>query len=52
MINQKEMNSEEIRTFYVAATRERKFFVLTLLDRVKDKILVGFPKEHWNYVQS
>ena len=50
MINQKEINSEEIRTFYVAATRARKLFVLALPDSVKDKTLVRFPKEYWDYV--
>lgn len=50
MINQKEIDSEEIRTFYVAATRARKLFVLALPDSVKDKTLVRFPKEYWNYV--
>lgn len=50
MINQKEINSEEIRTFYVAATRARKIFVLALPDSVKDKSLIRFPKEHWDYI--
>lgn len=50
MINQKEIDSEEIRTFYVAATRARKLFVLALPDTVKDKTLVRFPKELWDYL--
>ena len=50
MINQKEINSEEIRTFYVAATRARKLFVLALPDSVKDKTLVRFPKEYWDNI--
>lgn len=50
MINKKEINSEEIRTFYVAATRARKLFVLALPDSVKDKTLVRFSNEYWDYV--
>lgn len=50
MINQKEIDTEEIRTFYVAATRAKKLFVLALPDTIKDKSLVRFPKEHWDYM--
>jgi superfamily I DNA/RNA helicase len=49
MINQKEIDTEEIRTFYVAATRAKKLFVLAVPDTIKDKSLVRFPKEHWDY---
>jgi len=49
MINKKEIDSEEIRTFYVAVTRARKLFVLALPDTIKDKSLVRFPKEFWDY---
>lgn len=49
MINQKEIDSEEIRTFYVAATRAKKLFMLAIPDTIKDKSLVRFPKEHWDY---
>lgn len=50
MINQKEINTEEIRTFYVAATRARKLFVLAIPDTINDKSLVRFPREHWDYI--
>lgn len=50
MINQKEIDTEEIRTFYVAATRSKKLFVLAIPNTIKDKSLVRFPKEHWNYI--
>lgn len=50
MINKKEIDSEEIRTFYVAATRARKLFVLALPDTIKNKTLVRFPEELWDYI--
>lgn len=50
MINQKEINTEEIRTFYVAATRAKKLFVLALPDTVKNKTLIRFPKNYWDYI--
>jgi len=49
MINQKEIDTEEIRTFYVAATRAKKLFVLAVPETIKDKSLVRFPKELWEY---
>ncbi len=49
MINQKEVDTEEIRTFYVAATRAKKLFVLAIPDTVKDKSLVRFPIEYWDH---
>jgi superfamily I DNA/RNA helicase len=49
MINKIAINTEEIRTFYVAATRAKKLFVLALPDTIKDKSLVRFPKEYWDY---
>ncbi|KAF5065487.1 hypothetical protein DSECCO2_273310 [anaerobic digester metagenome] len=50
MINQKEIDTEEIRTFYVAATRAKKLFVLAIPDTIKDKSLVRFPREFWDYL--
>lgn len=50
MINQKDINTEEIRTFYVAATRAKKLFVLAIPNTVKDKSLVRFPKAYWDYI--
>ncbi len=50
MINKKEIDSEEIRTFYVAATRARKLFVLALPDTIKNKTLVRFSEELWDYI--
>lgn len=50
MINTKPIDSEEIRTFYVAATRARKLFVLALPDKKKATMgTVRLPKELWNY---
>lgn len=50
MINQKEIDTEEIRTFYVAATRAKKLFVLAIPNTIKDKSLVRFPRKYWDYV--
>lgn len=50
MINRKEINTEEIRTFYVAATRAKKLFVLAIPDTIKDNSLVRFPREYWDYI--
>lgn len=50
VINQKDINTEEIRTFYVAATRARKLFVLAIPDTIKNESLVRFPQKHWQYV--
>lgn len=50
MINKKAIDTEEIRTFYVAATRAKKLFVLAIPDTIKDKSLVRFPEEYWDYI--
>lgn len=50
MINKKPIDSEEIRTFYVAATRARKLFVLAIPDTITDKSLVRFPTQYWDYI--
>lgn len=50
-INTKPIDSEEIRTFYVATTRTRKLFVLAVLDTLKKKTFVRFPEEYWDYVE-
>ena len=53
MINTKPINSEEIRTFYVAATRARKLFVLALPDKKKASMdTVRLPKDLWDYKDS
>ena len=53
MINTKPINSEEIRTFYVAATRARKLFVLALPDKKKASMdTVRLPKDLWDYKGS
>lgn len=53
MINTKPINSEEIRTFYVAATRARKLFVLALPDKKKASMdTVRLPKDLWDYRDS
>ena len=49
MLNTKEIDSEVIRTFYVAATRARKLFVLALPSTVKNKSLIRFPENLWDY---
>lgn len=50
MINTKPIDSEEIRTFYVAATRARKLFVLALPDKKKAAMdTLRLPKELWDY---
>lgn len=49
IINTKDIDSEEIRTFYVAATRAKKLFVLALPDTIKDKTLTRFPVEYWDF---
>lgn len=49
MINKKDIDSEEIRTFYVAATRARKLFVLAIPDTIKDSSMVRFPQGYWEY---
>lgn len=51
MINQKSIDTEEIRTFYVAATRAKKLFVLAIPNTVKDKTLERLSKEYWDYVE-
>lgn len=50
MINKNGIDTEEIRTFYVAATRAKKIFVLALPSTVRDNSLVRFPIEHWDYM--
>ena len=53
MINTKPIDSEEIRTFYVAATRARKVFVLALPDKKKASMdTVRLPKAFWDYKDS
>ena len=53
MINTKPIDSEEIRTFYVAATRARKVFVLALPDKKKASMdTVRLPKDLWDYKGS
>ena len=53
MINTKPIDSEEIRTFYVAATRARKLFVLALPDKKKASMdTVRLPKDLWDYKSS
>ena len=53
MINTKPIDSEEIRTFYVAATRARILFVLALPDKKKAFMdTVRFPKDLWDYKGS
>ena len=53
MINTKPINSEEIRTFYVVATRARKLFVLALPDKKKASMdTVRLPKDLWDYKDS
>ena len=53
MINTKPIDSEEIRTFHVAATRVRKLFVLALPDKKKAFMdTVRFPKDLWDYKGS
>jgi superfamily I DNA/RNA helicase len=50
MINTKPIDSEEIRTFYVAATRARKLFVLALPDKKNVPTeTTRLPKDFWNY---
>lgn len=49
MLNKKDIDTEEIRTFYVAATRAKKLFVLAIPDTIPDKSLLRFPKEYWEY---
>ncbi len=50
MINTKPIDSEEIRTFYVAATRARKLFVLALPDKKNAPTeTTRLPKDFWNY---
>lgn len=50
MINKKNIDSEEVRTFYVAATRAKKIFVLAIPDTIKDSAMVRFPKIYWEYI--
>jgi len=53
MINTKPIDSEEIRTFYVAATRARKLFVLALPDKKKASMdTLRLPKDLWDYKDS
>ncbi len=52
MINQKDINTEEIRTFYVSATRAKKLFVLAIPNTIKDKSLVRFPKAYWDLLTN
>ncbi len=53
MINTKPIDSEEIRTFYVAATRARKLFVLALPNKKKVSMdTARLPKELWDYKDS
>lgn len=53
MINTNPIDSEEIRTFYVAATRARKLFVLALQDKKKAAMdTARLPKELWDYKGS
>ena len=50
MINTKPIDSEEIRTFYVAATRARKLFVLALPDKNNTPTdTERLPAEFWDY---
>lgn len=50
MLNKKEIDSEEIRTFYVAATRAKKLFVLAIPETIEKESLVRFPTKHWDYI--
>lgn len=50
MINEFDTATEEIRTFYVAATRARKLFVVAFPETTKKKTLVRFPEDKWTYV--
>lgn len=50
MINTKPIDSEEIRTAYVAMTRAKKVLIVAAPDTVKVKSLVRFPLDYWDII--
>lgn len=51
-LNKAEINSEEIRTGYVAMTRARQLLVVAFPNTVKKKSLTRFPEELWDYYEG
>lgn len=50
MINTKPIESEEIRTAYVAMTRAKQLLVVAIPNTVKKKSLIRFPITEWNLI--
>lgn len=50
MINTKPIESEEIRTAYVAMTRAKKLLVVAIPKTVKSNSLVRFPSSNWKLI--
>lgn len=47
-INKEDIESEPIRTAYVAMTRAKRLLVIAIPATVKNNTLVRFSEEHWN----
>ncbi len=50
MINTKPIESEEIRTAYVAMTRAKQLLVVAIPNTIKKKSLIRFPITEWNLI--
>lgn len=51
IINKRDIESEEIRTAYVAMTRAKKILMIAIPNTVKERTLVRFPKSEWDIVK-
>ena len=50
MLNTKPIESEEIRTAYVAMTRAKQILVVAIPDTIKPSSLVRFPSSEWKLI--
>lgn len=50
VLNNHQINSEEIRTAYVAMTRAKKILVVAIPNSVNNNTLVRFPTTEWNFI--
>lgn len=52
MMNNNPIDSEPIRTAYVAMTRARKILVVAIPNTVKNKTMTRFPSKDWDYFET
>ena len=50
MLNTKPIESEEIRTAYVAMTRAKQILVVAIPNTIKTSSLVRFPSSEWKLI--